>query len=347
MESYPRRRFVKQCLQSTGLALAAQSGLVTGLSCVQEDNLRGTIVTVNGPIDPGELGRTLPHEHIMVDFIGADQTGKHRYDVDEVFDIMLPYLKAIKAQGVTGFIECTPMYLARDPELLLRLSRATGMHILTPTGLYKEPYLPDYAFEVSEDELAAQWTNEILGGIADTGIRAGFIKIAVFRESLKPMQRKIVRTACRTHNATGASIACHTGFGPAALEILDIFEEENTPPNALIVVHLQGEQDLRSHGEIGQRGAWLEYDNIGSWPSERHINLIMEMLERGFRDQILLSQDRGWYHVGEDKGGEIKPFTHFLAEFMPAMLAAGIDQATMDVLTIDNPARAFQFDVAQ
>ena len=29
------------------------------------------IITVTGPISPEEMGLTLPHEHIMVDFAGA------------------------------------------------------------------------------------------------------------------------------------------------------------------------------------------------------------------------------------------------------------------------------------
>jgi len=206
-----RRNFLKTSIKTTGAAVALNSGLLSLLSCSTKQSIRGKILTVRGPIEPSELGLTLPHEHVMVDFIGADKTGPHRYDPDEVFNTMLPYMQAIQAQGVTGFMECTPMYLARDPEILLRLSEATGIHILTNTGMYKEPYLPQYAFNATTDELAKQWIDEILNGIGETGIRAGFIKIAVFKESLKPMQRKIVTAACRTHNATGATIACHTG----------------------------------------------------------------------------------------------------------------------------------------
>ena len=208
----------------------------------------------------------------------------------------------------------------------------------------KEPFLPEFAFEATADELTTQWTDEILNGIADTGIRAGFIKIAVFRESLKPMQRKIVAAACRTHNATGATIACHTGHGGAALEILDIFAEENTPANALIVVHLHNEKDLSFHSKIAEQGAWLEYDNIGSWPLEEHIALVTEMLQQGCEKQILLSQDRGWYRVGEESGGEIKPFTLFYEQFIPELSKSGVDDATIEQLTVKNPAMAFRID---
>ena len=301
-------------------------------------------MTVLGPIDSSELGPTLPHEHVMVDFIGADKVGKHRYDAEEVYQTMLPYLQEASKRGLKGFIECTPMFLGRDPDILVRLARETGLHILTNTGMYKEPYLPQYAFEQNADELAKQWISEIENGIVGTDIHAGFIKIAVHKEDLKPIQQKIVRAACRTHNATGATIACHTGYGPAAIQMLDILEDEGTPSDALIIVHANSEEDISHHYRIAERGAWVEYDNIGSWPVEKHIGLIRNMLERGYGERLLLSMDRGWYRVGEPKGGTIKPYTFLFEEFIPTMRKSGFDDLTIELLTVKNPARAFQFD---
>ena len=45
------------------------------------------IQTVQGPLSADHLGITLMHEHVMVDFAGADQAGPHRYDVEEVFRV--------------------------------------------------------------------------------------------------------------------------------------------------------------------------------------------------------------------------------------------------------------------
>ncbi|TLN01018.1 phosphotriesterase, partial [bacterium] len=98
------------------------------------------IRTVLGDIAPADLGITLVHEHILCDFIGADKVSKERYDVNEVFNVMLPYLSEIHRLGVRGFVDCTPAYLGRDVQLLADLSKASGIQILTNTGLYKEPY---------------------------------------------------------------------------------------------------------------------------------------------------------------------------------------------------------------
>lgn len=332
-----RRKFLKT------VAALSVSTLVAGCG-EQSKPSAATIMTVLGPIPASDLGKTLPHEHIMVDFIGADQTGPHRWDDKEVVETMLPYLQAIRDQGVQAFFDCTPAYLGRDVEILARLSRATGMHIITNTGFYKEPYLPQRVFESDADAIAREWIAEWQQGIDGTPIKPGFIKIAVHRELLKPTQEKIVRAACRTHNATGLTIACHTGHGPAALQMLDILREEGTPAHALIVVHANSEKDVTFHNKIAERGAWVEYDNIGSWEPRRHIELIQRMLDKGFADQLLLSMDRGWYRVGEPKGGKVKPYTFLFGEFVQEMASAGIGQEMIGKLTVDNPARAYSID---
>lgn len=102
------------------------------------------IRTVLGDIPPEKLGPTLSHEHILCDFVGAYRISKDRYNLQEVFDVMLPYLKEIRQLGITGFVDCTPAYIGRDEELLAKLSEASNIHILTNTELYKEPFLPRY-----------------------------------------------------------------------------------------------------------------------------------------------------------------------------------------------------------
>ena len=86
------------------------------------------IETVTGPIEADRLGLTLMHEHVLVDFIGADQVGPGRYDADQAFATVLPHLKQVRTLGCDTLVECTPAYLGRDPVLLKRLSEASGIH---------------------------------------------------------------------------------------------------------------------------------------------------------------------------------------------------------------------------
>lgn len=343
-----RRDFVK------GLAVgAASASLLSGRNNsifgaevkgdeMKDDNLYH-IQTVRGPIKPSQLGLTLIHEHIIVDFIGADKASKDRYNADEVFEVMLPYLKEIRALGVTGFAECTPMHLARDPQIFARIAEAADMHIITNTGIYaRDQYIPQYALQKSADELAQMWIDEANNGIEGTGVKPGFIKIAVSPGSLSPIQQKNVRAAARTSIATGLTIASHTGHGIAALEEMDILLEEGVQLDKFIFVHAQSEQDQKYHFTTAERGAWVEYDYIRQDTAARNIQLIRDMLEKGHEDKLLLSQDSGWYNVGQPRGGNINGFAYLVKDFIPLMRQSGIDQATIDKLLITNPAMALR-----
>ncbi|MEM1522078.1 MAG: hypothetical protein QXU69_03585 [Thermofilaceae archaeon] len=314
----------------------------------------GTIRTVLGDISPGSFGMALTHEHILCDFVGADKVDRSRYDRREVFEIMLPLLKEIRELGVTGFVDCTPAFIGRDPLLLAELSRASSVHILTNTGLYKEPYLPKYSFELSADELAEIWALEVEEGVEDeilrarTGrverfpVKAGFVKIAVNPGHLFPIQEKIVRAAARCSLYTGAAIVCHTGEGTAALGLLRVIEEEGLDAGRLIVAHCDAIEDWNYHMEILQLGANVSYDGVSEGTVGRTLKLLESVVSHGFDEQILLSQDSGWYNVGEPRGGRIRGYSFIVKKFIPLLEERGFDRSLIQRIFIENPSAVFQ-----
>jgi len=300
----------------------------------------GTVITVLGPVEPGELGVTLTHEHVLVDFIGAEKVSPDRFDRDEVHGVMLPYLRDLKDAGVDALVECTPNYLARDPALLRRLSGDSGVTILSNTGLYKEPFLPRWALEADAETIAAAWVREAVDGIEPDGIKPGFIKIAANEGPLNEMQCKIVRAAAIASRQTGLAIACHTTTAATVLEELDILAEESVPGERLIAVHADADPDLEVHARIVARGAWLSYDGIRAENAEKRLPLVKEALER-WPEQLLISQDAGWYNVGEPGGGKIVPWSWLPRSFVPMLLGEGVPQTDIDRLLRTNAARAF------
>ena len=311
------------------------------------------IQTVLGPIESSELGQTLIHEHILVDFVGARRISRDRYSRREAHETMLPYLVRLKAQGIATLVECTPKYLGRDPVLLRDLSRDSGLHLVTNTGLYAagernnelEPFLPGYAFELSPEALAGGWLQEWYEGIEGTGVRPGFLKIGVTRGVLRPVSEKIVRAAAIVSKQTGLVVACHTVKGIGALRILDLFEEEKVDPDRFIFVHAQGEESRDLHLECARRGAWMEYDGIGPDSARKHLELLLFMLEKGYEGQLLISQDAGWYRPGEPGGGKIRGFEYLKSDFLPMLTGEGIPQATIEHLLVHNPRRALEIGV--
>ena len=304
----------------------------------------GTIMTVAGPISPAELGSTLSHEHVLVDFIGADKVSRERYDAGEAFDVALPHLQRARELGCRGFVECTPAWLGRDPRLLERLAKAAGLHILTNTGYYgaaKDRYVPRHAYEESADQLADRWTREWVDGIEGTGIRPGFIKTGVDAGPVSVIDRKLVQAAARTHARTGLTIASHTGDTQAALDQFDILDRERVRPEAFIWVHAQSDWELESRVEAARRGAWIEIDNIDARTVPECVERVTALKQRGVLNRILVSHDAGWYRPGEPKGGAFRGFEAVYATFVPALRRAGWTAADVSRLLVSNPAAAF------
>ena len=283
------------------------------------------------------------HEHVLVDFIGAEEVSRSRYDADAVFRQALPHLLQVKALGGATLVECTPAYLGRDPRLLRRLAEASGLHILSNTGYYganQDKHLPPHAFTESADEIAARWIREWDRGIDDTGIKPAFMKIGVDAGPLSAVDAKLVRAAALTHKATGLPIASHTGNGVAAFDELDLLEQMGVPLSAFIWVHAHSEMDSSRHVGAATRGAWVEFDGLSEKSVDRHVALVLEMRAAKQLDRVLVSHDAGWYHVGEPNGGNFRPFDTLFTKFVPALKTAGVTDADVGRLLVDNPRRA-------
>jgi phosphotriesterase-related protein len=300
-------------------------------------------MTVSGPIAPEQMGTTLPHEHVLVDFAGAEVVTPDRYDREEVFATVLPYLQRARALGVETLVEATPAYLGRDPLLLRRLSDASRVRILVSTGYYgarEDQHLPHHAFTDSADSLAARWIREWTSGIDGTGIRPGFIKIGVDTGPLSEVDRKLIQAAARTHLRTGLTIASHTGPAAGAMEQLAVLEEEGVDPSAWIWVHAQAEADSTFHVRAAKSGAWVSFDGLAPGEVERHVARVAFMRAEGLLRRVLVSHDAGWYHVGAPGGGAFRPYETLFTDFLPALRAQGFTDDEIHQLIVVNPAQA-------
>jgi phosphotriesterase-related protein len=276
----------------------------------------------------------LVHEHVMVDFIGADRIGPGRYSPDEVFRVARPKLEEVNRLGCRRLIECTPNYLGRDPELLARLAGATGVELWTNTGLYgasDHKFVPRFAQTETADQLARRWIRE-----AREPWKPRFIKTGVNRGPLDALDRKLVTAAAITSRETGLPIACHTGDGLAALDELEIVGEARVNPSKLIWVHAQNEKDHAIHEKMARSGAWVEFDGIGPKSAAWHVECVRFMASQGLLAHTLISQDSGWYHVGEPGGGDYRGYTYIYTDFLPQL-----DPAWSETLMWTNPRAAF------
>jgi phosphotriesterase-related protein len=279
----------------------------------------------------------LVHEHVLVDFIGADQIAPGRYDPEEAFRVARPRLEEVARLGCRRLLECTPDFLGRDPKLMARLADSTGLEIWINTGIYgagAHKYVPAFAREESAEQLAKRWIAEARQGV--DGVKPRFIKTGVNSGPLVALDRKLVRAAAIASRETGLTIASHTGNGVAALEELDIVVSEKVSPSKFVWVHAQSEKDPAIHEKVARSGAWVEFDGIGPKSVDRHLECVRNMAARGLLGNVLISQDSGWYRVGEPGGGDYRGYAGIYTDFLPKL-----DPAWVRQLMWDNPRKAF------
>ena len=308
------------------------------------------IITVNGSIEPHEMGVSLIHEHIIVDWIGADSSGYHRWNKEEVVKRALPFIEDAKSHGVKTMLACTPAYLGRDPYVLKALSDKTGMHFLTNTGFYgvrKNKFVPKYAFEATAEELAKNWIDEFERGIDGYGIKPGFIKISVEREDkLSKMHEKLVKAAAITHLKTGMTIVSHTGTNGPAMAQLKVLKEMGVAPGAFVWTHAQhGTMDGYLHA--AKLGAWISIDNVKDRTDriQWFVETLTELKKQNVLNHVLISHDAGWYDVGEPNGGDYRGYTAIFTALIPELKKNGFTQNDIDLLLIENPAKAYALNI--
>jgi phosphotriesterase-related protein len=233
--------------------------------------------------------------------------------------------------------------VGRRADIDKAVSEATQLPVVVPTGIYREPWVPDWAHAVGEDELVDWLLGELQGDIEGSGVRAGWIKLSAGDDGLTPTEEKILRAAARAGAQTNAVIGSHTIRGRVVQNQLDIIEAAGYTPERFIWIHTQAEPDFDLHLAMARRGAWLEYDAIGDdrFDDSFFVEAIQRVLMAGLGDRLLLSHDRGWYDPAKPGGGAPKPYTHLSASLLPKLRQAGVDQATIDQLTQTNPFNAF------
>jgi len=301
------------------------------------------LYTTLGPYRADQLGLILPHEHVFVDLRTPDQPGYAQADLGDVIRLMVPELECARSAGVTALVECSPVGVGRRIDILKAVSQAANFPLVVPTGVYRQPWVPDWVQSASEEDLTAWMSGELTGQVEDTGVPAGFVKLSAGDDGLTAVETKILRAAARAAAPLGAAIGSHTIRGRVVRDQLDIAESCSFTPQRFIWIHANVEPDFSLNIELARRGAWVEYDAIGS--NQAADDLIFEriqwMLDAGLGDHILLSMDRGWYDPAQPGGGFPRSFAYFTEVFVPRMNAAGIDESTCHLLTRTNPFKAF------
>ena len=297
--------------------------------------------TTLGPKTADQLGMILPHEHVFVDLRTPDQPGYAEAKAEDVVALMAPEIERIKALGITALVECSTGGVGVRPDLDLAVSLATNFPIVVPTGIYREPWIPDWARDATETDLRDWMLRDLTDGFESAPFRAGWIKLSAGDDGITELETRILRAAAVAAAQTGAVIGSHTITGRVVMDQLDIIESVGGSASRFIWIHAQQEPDFAQHLEAAKRGVWIEYDHVGRVDDDELADMILRALDAGLSSQLLLSHDAGWYDPAQPGGGQPVPYTHLSESLVPRLRDRGVDDATIVQLTQTNPFAAF------
>ena len=252
------------------------------------------IKTVLGEIKEDTLGITLPHEHICCySEYAYMMAGKDYLDKDSLVSVSSAYLKELKDKyGLNTFIDCTPINIGRDIELLKRVADRSEVNILCSTGFY-------YTVESVLYNSSAQRLCEYM--VTDArNINAAIIKCAVENETISDFHEKLLRATAQANLQTGLPIVMHTNArNKNGIRALEIVLSEGVDPKAVTVGHLSDTNDMEYVKSIASYGCYIGLDRIvdnsPQYAFEKEQS-ILELCKAGYEDQILLAHDAQFFN---------------------------------------------------
>ncbi|MDR1128878.1 MAG: hypothetical protein LBL20_06160 [Treponema sp.] len=321
------------------------------------------ITTVLGDIASRDLGFCQSHEHLFI------RRG-HSAEVNPVlciddFSKSLAELEAYYHAGGRALVDAQPPGCGRDPGALMELSRRSGIQIIASTGFHRMLYYPEdhRIFTAGADELARFFLAELNEGMymeesrIPTGFepaagiaagprnpgRAGQIKTALEAGAFDRQSQKLFTAAAAAAVESGCAVMVHVERDAVPTALADFLLKEGLAPARLIFCHLdRAVEDLGVHRELCRRGAYLEYDTIGRpkyYSDKREAEIVLELTEAGFSEQILMALDTTRARLGAYGGSP--GLCHILESFIPLLKSRGLTEEHIQMFFVKNPAGAF------
>jgi len=284
-------------------------------------------------------------------------------------------LREFKAAGGGTVVDCSQDGIGRDARALLAMSVAADVHVVAPCGAYLADSHPTYVRESSVEELAARFVRGLTVGIDGPDvdgatIRAGWIgELGVGQPmygsfvsstldapaAMAPDEEKVLEAAGRAQAETGAPISVHIWnwrSTPLAQLSLDALERGGADLSRCVICHLDIFPDLDQALGVVERGAYAELDTFGlemywgatlsQYPRDaERIRLLMQLVERGHAERVLIAQDVCTKAQTTRYGGW--GYSHISRNVEPRLLAAGLSPNDLRAIRVGNPARLLAY----
>ena len=324
-----------------------------------------TVETVRGPVDTAELGATLMHEHVFV--LSTEHVQNYGvgdwWDEDVRVDDAVAQLDELKALGIDTIVDPTVWGLGRYIPRVQRVAEQTDINIIVATGLYTydevphqyEHRGPGLLMDLPRDPMVDDFTRDIREGIADTGVKAAFLKCVVEAKGLTDGVARNLRACAATHRETAAPITVHTSSPTGAGRLaLQVFRDEGVDLTKVVIGHAGDSNDLDYLSELADAGCllcmdrfWLDIYN----PTASRVDTIVALAERGYADRMVLAHDASCYidyfpgADGQAAKEQIAPnwnYTHISKDVLPMLRERGVTEEQIRQMLVDAPRRYFE-----
>ena len=342
------------------------------------ERLAGRVQTVNGLIDPGALGSTLLHEHVLLDirppaWKEIEQTGdvitlENRFAIDygeliapgncrlDDVDVAIRELKALRSSGGQSLVEVSCGGLHPDPEALQRVASASGVNIVMGCGYYVEEYQTPAVLDRPADAIASEIVDQIFSGAWGTHVRAGIIGEIGCQAPWTANERKVMSAAVTAQGETGASLTIHPGRDPdQPQEIADFLSREGARMDRCVISHIDRtifDEDrlfrLADTGVVveldlfGMETSYYKLNEAVDMPNDaQRLRSIRKLIDRGHLDQIAMSQDICFRSRLGCHGGH--GYGHMFRNVIPLMRRRNFEEFEIDRIFRHTPARLLTF----
>jgi phosphotriesterase-related protein len=320
------------------------------------------VQTARGPIDTGELGVTLMHEHIFTLTADVQINYPQEWGSEEerVADAVRR-LNEVAALGVRTIVDPTVVGLGRYIPRIAKVAEQVDLNIVVATGLYtyddvpfffhhRGPALNEAVGAQVPDPMVDMFIGDIRDGITGTGIKAGLLKCAIDHQGMTAGVERVMRAVTMAHKETGTPITVHTHPGSRqGLAVKKVLDEEGVDPRRVVLGHSGDTTDTDHLAELADAGFVLGMDRFGinlETTFEARADTVVEMCRRGYAESMVLSQDASCYIDWIDPGVmALLPqwrYTHIHEEVLPYLLDKGVTQEQIDTMLMDNPRRYFE-----
>lgn len=300
------------------------------------------IRTVLGDINKNEFGKTMCHEHFI---INLDKVRHDGISMIETVDEVLPEIKMMMDLGVEAAIEVTTIDLERDVLKLKEICEKTGLKMVCSTGYYLSQFHPEWLDHASVEEIAEVYIKDLTEGIDGTDIKAGIIaEIASSPKEFVGHEKKILQAAGLAASKVGCAVSTHTGRF-TAIETIETLLSYGMNPDKIILGHQDLIDDSEYHLSLLKYGINIAFDTCGKvnyMKDEIRAENMMKIIRAGYGDHIMVSDDvsRRTYFVAHGGVGYLAAYKTVL----PLLKEYGATEEDIYKITTANPARILDND---